>query len=314
VCVYAECTHHADRGWTRLMSISSDDRGRSWGCKVSLAPETHGTPYWNCPRIVTLADGTLLVTADMIHQADEAGGEIWLMRSHDEGASWSAPEPTPARGIVPDRLCVLADGRWLLTCHDKLDGDDYLSVRTWISDDGGAAWQPPVTVARQKGLQLCEASLLELGDALVCFMRENSGLGLDCFKAISRDRGQSWSAPITFPLPACHRPTSGQLADGRILITYRMMQGGLGWVGWWTQNTLAGLSDVASALAPERHGAHTRILPLDYDRSPHSDTGYTGWVQLDDGEIYIVNYIVDDAPKGQIRGYALRPEEFLLDA
>ena len=43
-----------------------------------------------------------------------------------------------------------------------------------------------------------------------------------------------------------------------------------------------------------------------------SDTGYSGWVQFDDGEIYVVNYIVDDAPNGQIRGYALRLEEFTV--
>jgi hypothetical protein len=61
-----------------------------------------------------------------------------------------------------------------------------------------------------------------------------------------------------------------------------------------------------------REDAHARILPLDFDRSPESDTGYTGWVQFPDGEIYVVNYIMDDAPKAQIRGYSLRLEDFLL--
>jgi sialidase-1 len=53
-------------------------------------------------------------------------------------------------------------------------------------------------------------------------------------------------------------------------------------------------------------------MPVDYDRSPDSDTGYTGWVQFDDGEIYIVNYIMDDAPKAQIRGYSLKPSDIVL--
>jgi len=35
-------------------------------------------------------------------------------------------------------------------------------------------------------------------------------------------------------------------------------------------------------------------------------------VQYDDGEIYVVNYIVDDAPKAYIRGYAFREEDFGL--
>lgn len=37
-------------------------------------------------------------------------------------------------------------------------------------------------------------------------------------------------------------------------------------------------------------------------------------VQFDDNDIYIANYIVDDWPRGQIRGYALQPEELLVTA
>ena len=97
-----------------------------------------------------------------------------------------------------------------------------------------------------------------------------------------------------------------------MLITYRFMQGGKGWVGWWTQNFFAALTDLESCRAASRKEAHTRILPLDFDRSPDSDTGYSGWVQFPDGEIYVVNYIVDDAPNGHIRGYALRESDFLF--
>jgi sialidase-1 len=104
----------------------------------------------------------------------------------------------------------------------------------------------------------------------------------------------------------------GLLNNGQVLITYRFMQGGNGWTGWWTQNLFAGLTDIESVLAETRREAHTRILPLDFDRSPQSDTGYSGWVQFDDGEIYVVNYIMDDAPKAQIRGYALSMTDFLV--
>ncbi|KQX63006.1 MULTISPECIES: hypothetical protein [unclassified Paenibacillus] len=30
-------------------------------------------------------------------------------------------------------------------------------------------------------------------------------------------------------------------------------------------------------------------------------------------KIYVVQYIVDDAPEGQIRGYSLQEDDFLLD-
>ena len=70
--------------------------------------------------------------------------------------------------------------------------------------------------------------------------------------------------------------------------------------------------DQLPARAETREEAATRILPIDFDRSPKADLGYSGWVQFDDGEIYVVTYIVDDAPKAQIRGYALQPGDFLL--
>ena len=133
------------------------------------------------------------------------------------------------------------------------------------------------------------------------------------YKAISSDNGETWGAPSRFALPACHRPVAGFLNDGRILITHRYMQGGKGWAGWWTQNFFAALTDKESALAENRNGSHTRILPIDFDRSPESDTGYSGWVQFDDDEIYIVNYIMDDAPKAYIRGYSVRPSDFLIE-
>jgi sialidase-1 len=317
VCVFAECTHHADRSYTRIMATTSTDRGRTWSTKRPLTEATHGIGYYNCARITALLDGRLAVLVDKIFAAEEnrdpESYRNLLFFSADEGVTWSAPVETPARGIVPDRLLELADGRWLLSCHYTEPASQNLVQRLWYSDDQGAAWSGPSSVGRQQGLNLCEASILPMGGGvLVAFHRENSGKGWDCYKAISQDNGASWSAPIAFPLPACHRPVAGWLQDGQILITHRFMQGGKGWTGWWTQNLFAALTDRESALALCREEAHTRILPLDFDRSFQSDTGYSGWVQFEDGEIYVVNYILDDAPKAQIRGYALRLEDFVL--
>jgi sialidase-1 len=114
------------------------------------------------------------------------------------------------------------------------------------------------------------------------------------------------------PIPGCHRPVAGLLENGLVLITYRFMQGGKGWVGWWTQNLFAGLTDVGSCLARTRAEAHTRLLPVDFDRHLESDLGYSGWVEFPDGEIYVVSYIMDDAPKAQIRGYSLSMRDFYL--
>ncbi len=317
VCVFSECIHHRDRSYTRIMLCDSTDRGRTWTPKRPLTEPAHGLPvYWNCARISILADGRLAVLVDKITTKESVAKpescHNYLFFSEDDGQNWSKPLLTPARGIVPDKLLELPGGRWIISCHCKDTVSGKLFQRLWFSDDRGKSWSDPVVVGKQDGLNLCEASLLPLADGktLVAFMRENSGQGWDCHKTISENAGESWAEPIRFPLPGCHRPVAGKLQSGEIMITYRFCQGGSGWIGTIMQNFFAALTDETSALAETRKGAWARIMPIDFDRSPHSDLGYSGWVQFDDGEIYIVNYILDDAPKAQIRGYSLSIEDF----
>ena len=313
ICVFAECTHHGDRSYTRIMLTESEDRGRNWTLKHPLTEGTRDLPYYNCGRIMRLRDGRYVIIVDKVHEPNEGGGRIQLYFSSDEGNTWSDPVETAARGIVPDKLLELASGRWILSCHQREPGFGYLVQRLWYSDDQGASWSEPVIVGRQEGLNLCEVSILPFEDGtLVAFMRENSRQGWDCFKSVSHDNGESWGELVKFPLPGCHRPVSGWLDNGQIMITHRFIQGGKAFFGSH-QNFFAGLTDSESVLATNRDEAQTRILPIDFDRSPKSDTGYSGWVQFDDGEIYIANYVVDDAPKGYIRGYSLNLEDFILN-
>ncbi len=317
VCVFSECTHHGNRDYTRIMLADSIDRGRTWSKKRPLTEGTGGQAYYyNCARISRLADGRLAVIVDRIpFESGERRNDLavnCVYFSADDGESWSAPVETPLCGIVPDKLLELANGRWIISAHYAVE--ERLAQFLRYSDDRGGSWSEPVLVAADPVLNLCEVSILPMGgDVLVAFLRENSFKGYDCKKAISRDNGESWGPLIDFPRPGCHRPVAGHLRDGRILITYRFMHGGRGWLGSWTQNFFAALTDAESVTAGSREEASVRIMPVDYDRSPKSDLGYSGFAQFDDGEIYVVNYIVDDAvDKGQIRGYALRPEEFYL--
>lgn len=328
VCVFAECTHHGDREYTRIVVCDSTDRGRTWSAKRALTEPLHKSTdhaHWNCARITALSDGRLAVVVDRIsgrnEGADQAGRqENVLFFSDDDGARWDGPHPAPVEGIVPDQLvelkCGEHAGRWLITAHTVTGSrvNPTWRQRVWYSDDQGTTWSEPIVIAAEPLLRLCEGSIVELpAGELVCFMRENSGQGYDAHKSISTDGGATWSTPVAFPIPACHRPVAGVLGSGHVLIAHRFMQGGAGWVGWWTQNLFAAWADVGSCLAPRRCDAHARIMPVAYDRSPASDTGYCGWAQLDDGEIYLVNYVLDDAPRAQIRGYAFAETDIVLD-
>lgn len=317
VCVFSECTHHSNRDYTRIMLADSSDRGRTWSPKRPLAEGTAGRDYYyNCARINRLADGRLVISVDRVKHFDREDDRqcsvVLLYFSGDDGETWSAPLETPVNGIVPDKLIELDNGRWLLSAHYKHNGK--LAQYLHYSDDKGATWGPRITVAESPEFNLCEVSMLPLGNGTIAaFLRENSSQGWDCKKVISHDNGATWGPIIDFPLPGCHRPTAGLLNNGSILITYRFHQGGIGGWGNSTQNLFAALTDRESALAEKRSDSKARILPVDFDRSPKSDLGYSGWVQFPDGEIYIVNYIVDDAyDKAQIRGYSLTLNDFIL--
>ena len=321
VCIFAECTHHGDRSYTRVMLTTSTDRGRTWSPKRPLTEATHGLPWYNCPRITQLRDGRLAVLVDKLYSEERSNlpetCKNVLYFSADEGQTWSEPVETPALGIVPDRLVELPNGRWLVACHYRDTDFGYIVQRLWTSDDQGATWSDPIIIGKQAGLNLCEVSILPIeGETLVAFMRENSGQGWDCYKAISHDNGDTWAEPIAFPLPGCHRPVAGWLNDGARHPHHAPLYAGRPGLDRLVDAELLRRAHGQGLRAGPRRaaGAHTRILPVDFDRSPASDTGYSGWVQFDDGEIYVVNYILDDAPKGQIRGYSLRMEDFLLEA
>jgi hypothetical protein len=55
-----------------------------------------------------------------------------------------------------------------------------------------------------------------------------------------------------------------------------------------------------------------RTVVLDMDRSVHRDGGYSGWVELDSGDIYVVDYINDDAPLAHIRSYLVSRSDIVL--
>lgn len=77
-------------------------------------------------------------------------------------------------------------------------------------------------------------------------------------------------------------------------------------------DTMMALMTENDAKETERNRQAVRLIPLDYDRNAVPDCGYTGFAVLDNGDVYVVNYIKDDAEKAQIRGYRFCPNEWIL--
>ena len=286
------------------MITRSRDEGKIWDPKQVFWRRCDDSRVFNCPRISRLPDGSMAVICDAIAGQDEETRDVcqYVWKSKDGGKTWNEPDILPFQGIVPDQYQVLSNGRHIFGIHRR-GKSGMLEQYAYYSDDEGKTWTETL-VAADTRYHLCEVSIVEIEKGtLVAFMRENSGMGYCCKKAISHDFGTTWEGVYDTNIDACHRPVVQFYDEGKLMMTYRFMQGGKGWAGHWTQNLFAAFFDTESALAQERKQQSARIFPVAFDRSPLSDTGYSGWVKLKDGSFYVVNYLLDDAPKAQIRGY-----------
>jgi len=300
ICVYRESDSHVANNFSHIVYRISDDDGHTWSDRRPLIESfIHNGVLlkWNCPRS---EEGSV-----------QRNAHIYFWWSEDDGESWSKPQKTPLRGIVPDKLLETKSGAWLLATHwttyrfGKWRAGSQMVYR---SPDEGETWEGPFIICTASTLEPCEASIIQLPDGeLICYMRENSRRGISALKSFSSDDGKTWEGPYETLMDACHRPVAGLLASGRVLITYRHYPGG---AGYWAKNLFAYLETIESAKERDRMKQRGIILPIDHDRSERSDGGYSGWVQLSSGEIFAVNYIVDDAPKAQIRGYYFAEEDF----
>lgn len=212
VVAYNEMDKHVRPDRRILVVRTSDDSGRTWS-----PPVYPDSPTSHCPRLLRLPDGTLIISdsSRIFH------------KSTDNGGTWT---PMPVSGLshdMHDRILVLRNGLWLTTGHTHV-GAEHPAIRqppteqvVYRSKDQGVTWQRFSTLAAQRNLVLCEASMVLLPDnRILALMRENSFVFEPMYACLSEDGGKSWSAPAPTPLIG-HRPTMGWLSDGRLLVTYR---------------------------------------------------------------------------------------------
>lgn len=236
--IYADTDAHWSMKNQVLTLLASDDEGRTWfkHREVDRADLTRGDERLVTPRLSRLNDGRLVVIIDHdddghFHE-DQAPGN-WLYWSEDEGDSWRAQHDNGIGGFEPDRIIDLPDGTLGVVSHLMRGEQQEFAEVLWVSSDGGATWSERATVAFDGYHRFCEGAIVLLhgGRRLACVLRENHSGGIPSFVAFSDDCGHNWSAPQQLPF-AIHRPYAKQLPDGRVLVTGRHVNGGLGSYAW----------------------------------------------------------------------------------
>jgi sialidase-1 len=156
---------------------------------ISVNPEF----YHGWPTVARLKNGDLLLVYSGGREAHICPfGRVDLMRSHDDGRTWSWPE-TLMDSAIDDRdsgICETGSGALLVTTFTSLT---YETRKPILTPEQQARWDAAARRIRPE-----ERRALQ-----------------DTWMLRSADRGITWSAPFRVPLHSPHGPLA--LAGGRLL-------------------------------------------------------------------------------------------------
>jgi len=274
---------HPDTGiW---MSRYKDGR---WGEPMQAAWPLYGEPCWN-PVLVHLRDPD----ETLLFYKVGNNSETWsprLMRSYDNGFTWTRPEglPQSIMGPAKNKPLVLDDGTIIVGSSVESKG---WTVHIEYSKDRGITWK------RLEPIEYERAGIIQ-----PALFKTRGGLGM---VARSRDRflveasadqiGQKWSKARLMAIP---NPNSGvdtvTLHDGRVLLAYNPLQKGRfrlaiavrdDGAAEFKPKILLEDTDVAMVLPPEcQDPSRPSSLPPEAHRPEYS---YPAIIQSSDGLVHV---------------------------
>ncbi len=135
---------------------------------------------------------------DAVHVVwyDSRDGEsqIYYKRSLDGGNTWQADIRLVADGTRREHPAIAASGSMVYVAWHERRGTDFgFYVVTARSLDGGATWQPPVTLTDTA--KSAHPSLTAAGDRVQLVHHENASGYTEIEHVVSADRGATWSTP-----------------------------------------------------------------------------------------------------------------------
>lgn len=196
----------ADHGPARISGKISKDGGKSWGEKFTLVENDGGCNVMEV-NFLRAIDGRLMLFYCR-KNTESTDCRVMMRVSADEGKSWStAKQISPDNkytGLTNGRSLRLKSGRILLEAWEG--GDSFC----YLSDDDGATWRESQRVRPGDGCW--EPACIELKNGHV-LMLMRTGLGSQ-YKSLSKDGGQTWSAPVATQLEGTAAPVSVSRVPG----------------------------------------------------------------------------------------------------
>ena len=202
-----------DAGNIDILMRRSEDDGRTWGEAVVLRDDGLNTCGNPCVVVDEITGGLVLLTThnlghdherEIIDQTSEGTRTIWVMRSVDDGLTWSPPEDITTRVKLPEWTWYATGpgsgiqiahgehaGRLVIPCdHIEAETKRYYS-HVIISDDHGATWRLGGSSPED---QVNECEVVELADGkLMLNMRNYDRAKKTRQVCVSDDGGSTWT-------------------------------------------------------------------------------------------------------------------------
>jgi sialidase-1 len=201
-----------DAGDIDLVLRRSHDSGRSWAPMQIIGdngPNTFGNP---CVVVDARTQTIWLLTTqnrgtdrekDIIAGTSAGSRTVWVMRSQDDGATWSTPVEITSSVKAPDWTWYATgpgvgiqtrDGRLVVPANHAEAKTVIHRSHLFLSDDGGKSW----TLGGSSDAGTNESQVVELADGRLLLNMRNHPPKPDNFRMIARsdDGGRTLSAAV----------------------------------------------------------------------------------------------------------------------
>ena len=228
----------------------SFDQGTTWQHQGQFTPEPSNRNTSTFGRLAITNEGELITNLVRFDRTAHSGqglcnpdtlgmipSELLMMRSHDQGHTWTEPETVTPPLVGPEfEMCspitFLKDGRWIWPTSLWRDWDGHLPngnrMIAFVSEDQGRSWPDYFDIMHSESNNLIfwESKVIEYPDgrllAVAWCYDEAAKNNLPNQYSVSHDSGASWSAPASTQL-AGQTLTSRLLDDGTLLNIYRRL-------------------------------------------------------------------------------------------
>ncbi|MBV7530189.1 family 78 glycoside hydrolase catalytic domain [Chitinophaga sp. sic0106] len=206
-----------------------------------------------------------------------AGWTGWMMRSRDNGKTWSKREALPEGFLGPIKnKPVLLDGK--LICPSSTEKDGW-RAHLEITTDYGKTWTKTLPLNDGKTVSAIQPSLLTYADGRWQIMCRSKNRTIN--ESWSTDHGKTWSTMTASSLPNNNSGTDAvTLKDGRQLLVYNHVKPAAD-----LKNGKGARTPLNVAISKDGKNWSAALVLED---SPVSQYSYPSVIQTTDGLVHIV--------------------------